>query len=175
MSDQAATNTQEKYEEYPRTHARMSWRDSYWVIALIALSIGVLSLATSMFLDWAIHDIVRRIYASDILEGVVAVVLSGAVLVRMQSRRRELLMRMQIIEDVNHHVQNALTVITLSSALLQDPELNAQMRDACDRIDWVLNDVLSQTLGAGDAKETPPKWRSGRRLGASKGRLTQGN
>ncbi len=110
MSDQAATNTQEKYEEYARTYARMSWRDSYWVIALIALSIGVLSIAASIFLDWTIHDIVRRIYASDILEGVVAVVLSGVVLVRMQSRRRELLMRMQIIEDVNHHVRNALTV-----------------------------------------------------------------
>jgi hypothetical protein len=80
----------------------MSWRNSYWVIALIALSKGMLTVAASIVLDWAIHDVARRVYASDILEGAAAAVLSGFVLIRMQSRGRELLMRIQIVEDVNH-------------------------------------------------------------------------
>ncbi len=100
MSDQATTGTQVHHaEDDAGTYTRMSWRNSYWIIALM---------------------------------------LSGSVLIRMQSHRRELLLRMQIIEDVNHHVRNALTAITLSSSLRHDPELNARVRDACDRIDWML-------------------------------------
>jgi hypothetical protein len=179
MSDQATTNKQERHaEEDAGTYARMSWRNSYWVIALIALWIGLLTIAASIALDWAIHDIVRRIYASDILEGAAAAVLSGFVLIRMQSHRRELLMRLQIVEDVNHHVRNALTAITLSSSLRQDPELNALVRDACDRIDWVLNDVLSRTISDRDSEATHPQWHSGWRLLTkvkSKRRATQGS
>jgi hypothetical protein len=165
MSAQASTSTQEQREQrHVAAHAPMSWKNSYWVIALLALSIGILSIAGSITLDWVIHGIVRPVFASDILEAAVAAAVSGAILVRMQARRRDLLVRMQIVEDVNHHVRNALTAITLSSSLRQDPELNAQVRDACDRIDWVLNDALSQTAGRRGSVAMQPEWRSGRRL-----------
>lgn len=143
---------------------RLSWRNSYWIIVLLALLIGILSVAGSFLLDWAIHDLVRPVYASDILEGGVAALVSGAVLVRMQSRRREMLVRMQIIEDVNHHVRNALTIITLSSAIRQDPELDTQVKDACNRIDWILNDAVSRTIGHSAPDPVQSGWRSGRRL-----------
>jgi hypothetical protein len=143
---------------------RLSWSSSYWVIALLAVLIGLLSVAGSIGLDWAIHGLVRPVYASDILEGAVAALVSGLVLVRMQSRRRELLIRMQIVEDVNHHVRNALTAITFSSALRQDPELNAQVKEACDRIDWVLNDALVKTAGGRGSEPIQAGWRSGRQM-----------
>ena len=165
MSHQTTTRTQEQpIKDGAAAYIHMSWKTSYWVIALIAISIGMLTIAASIALDWAIHDIVRRIYASDILVGAAAATLSGSVLIRLQSHRRDLLSRMQIIEDVNHHVRNALTAITLSSSLRQDPELNARVRDACDRIDWVLNHVLSQTSGVRGSKATHSRWHPGRRL-----------
>jgi hypothetical protein len=71
---------------------------------------------------------------------------------------------MQIVEDVNHHVRNALTAITLSAALREDAELNTLIRDASDRIDWVLSDVLSKTAIAGDLRSTHPQWNSGQLL-----------
>ena len=151
-------------EGFGAASMRLSWGNSYWVIALLATSIGLLSIAGSLAVDWAIHGMVRPVYASDILEGAVAALVSGVVLVRMQSRRRELLMRMQIVEDVNHHVRNALTAITLSSSLRQDPELNAKVKEACDRIDWVLNVALAQTVGGGSSEPIPSDWRSGRQL-----------
>jgi hypothetical protein len=164
-SAQAVTSTRaQREEEYAAPRTRLPWGSSYWIIALLALSIGMLAIMGSLALDWAIHDVVRPVFASDILEGAVAAVVSGAVLVRMQARRRELLIRMQIVEDVNHHVRNALTAITLSSSLRADPELDAQVRGACDRIDWVLNDALSQTMGGRGSKAAQPEWRSGRRL-----------
>lgn len=160
----ATSNHAQGEEEYLSRQRRLPWRSSYWVIAVLAVSIGVFAVTGSLTLDWAIHDVVRPMYASDILEGAVAALASGLVLVRMQARRRELLMRMQLVEDVNHHVRNALTAITLSSSLRPDPELHEQVRDACDRIDWVLNHALSQTVDSRGAKEAQSRWRSGRRL-----------
>jgi hypothetical protein len=154
----------QRNEEPVARSTRLSWRNSYWILIFLAVSIGLAAIVGSLGVDWAIHHVVRRVYASDILEGAVAAVVSGVVLVRMQARRRELLIRMQIVEDVNHHVRNALTAITLSSSLRADPELNAQVRDACDRIDWVLSDTLSQTVGGRGSKAAQARWRSGRRL-----------
>lgn len=144
--------------------ARLSWRNSYWVVLLTALIIGALTLGVSIALDWAIHGVLRRVYASDLLECVAAFTLSGIALLRLQQRRRELLVRMQIIEDVNHHVRNALTGITLSASLYDDAELNRRVKDACERIDWVLSEVLSQTVGAGEFDRSNPRWQPGRRL-----------
>jgi hypothetical protein len=87
MRDQAATSAQERHvEDDAATYTRMSWKGSYWVIVLVALSIGMLTIAASITtLDWAIHDIVRPIYASDMPEGAAAATLSGFVLIRMQA------------------------------------------------------------------------------------------
>ena len=141
-----------------------SWRNSYWFVILIGISIGVLAIGASFFLDWMTQHAMRPLYASDLLEGIAAGALSGTVLVRMQSRRRELLRRMQIVEDVNHHVRNALTAISLSASLREDSDLNVLVRDACDRVEWVLRDVLSQAVGTKDAELRHSSWSSGRQL-----------
>ena len=165
MSHPAAAKTAEKSDEVGEIGStRMSWRNSYWIVILTAISIGTLTILSSLILDWAMHGMVRRVYASDLLEWIAVAFFSGVVLVRMQARRRELLIRMQIVEDVNHHVRNALTSITLSAALREDAQLDARVRDACERIDWVLSDVLSQTVRASHLRKILPKWRSGRQL-----------
>lgn len=140
------------------------WTSSYWVVILVALLIGMLTILLSLTVDWVLHHEVRPLYASDFLEGVLAAILSGVALLRIQSRHRELLVRMQIVEDVNHHVRNALTGIVLSASLREDPDLNAQVREACARIDWVLSDVLSQSVHGNGHDGENPKWGSGRRL-----------
>ncbi len=146
----------------------ISWKSSYWVVVILALCIGTLTVASSIGLDWAMHSILRPVYASDLLEGIAATVLSGVALVRMQTRKRELIVRMQIVEDVNHHVRNALTAITLSASLQANPELNAQVREASDRIDWVLSNVLSHTVAARDSMQTNHRWRPGLQLDPSR-------
>ena len=141
-----------------------SRRSSYWFVVLIAIAIGVSTIGASLAVDWVAHGLARRVYASDLLVGLMAALSSGVALFRLQARRRELLTRMQIVEDVNHHVRNALTAITLSAALREDTELNTLIRDASDRIDWVLSDVLSKTAIAGGLRSTHPQWTSGRLL-----------
>jgi hypothetical protein len=142
----------------------MPWASSYWIVILVALCIGLSAILLSLTLDWILHHEVRPLYASDFLEGTMAALLSGAALLRIQSRRRELLVRMQIVEDVNHHVRNALTAIVFSASLHDDPELNARVTEACARIDWVLNDVLSQSVEAQAHDGQHPSWGPGRKL-----------
>jgi hypothetical protein len=141
-----------------------SWRSSYWFVVLVAIAIGVSTIGASLAVDWMAHGIVRRVYASDVLVGLTAATFSGTALLRMEARRRELLRRMQIIEDVNHHVRNALSAITLSAALHENRDLNALIRNASDRVDWVLSDVLSRTATAKDIPSTNSQWNSGRLL-----------
>jgi signal transduction histidine kinase len=142
----------------------LNWTSSDWVVILLAALIGLLSILLSVTLDWVLYHEVRRLYASDFVEGMLAAVLSGAALLRAQAKNRELLVRMQIVEDVNHHVRNALTGIVLSASLREDADLNARVREACARIDWVLSDVLSQSVNAGIHDGEHPQWRTGRRL-----------
>jgi hypothetical protein len=154
------------------TGVSASWRNSYWFVVLIAIAIGFSTIGASLAVDWAAHGIARRVYASDCLVGLTAALFSGVALFRVHVRRRELLVRMQIVEDVNHHVRNALAAITFLAALREDAELNALIRDASDRIDWVLSDVLSKSANAADLRSTRPQWTSGRRLTDTKHQTT---
>jgi hypothetical protein len=141
-----------------------TWSGSYWFVILLALIIGVTAVVASLGFDWFFHGLIRRVYASDVLEGITVAIFSGAALLKLQARRRELLVRMQVVEDVNHHVRNALTSVVLSASLREDEDLNALVKDACERIDWVLNDVLPQSIDAAELKNAHSDWTSGRQL-----------
>jgi hypothetical protein len=67
MGVQTTTDIETRYTQLgARVYTRMSWRHSYWVIALIAVLIGVLSIVANVAMDWAIHGVVRRVLPSDI-------------------------------------------------------------------------------------------------------------
>ena len=83
MSDQATTNKQERHvEDGAATYRRMSWRNSYWLVILIAVSTGVLTIAANVAMDWVIKGILRGMLPSDILDAAAAAALSGFVLIR---------------------------------------------------------------------------------------------
>lgn len=147
-----------------------------WLVLLLACAVGVLTLGASVAVDWFLHGrgvveewvLTERIhiYASDLLAAIVAALASGMAFLRVQVQRRELLARMQAIEDVNHHVRNALTAAVFASALHDDEDLQRHLRDATERIDWALREVLPQTLRPtrAGAQAGSPHWTQGRRL-----------
>ena len=136
-----------------------------WTI-LVALLIGILVTVSGISLDWILHDGRRQVFASDIGKGAVAAVVSGVALVRSQRRRKDLLARMQAIEDVNHHVRNALTAITYSAALQHDPALTKVIEDANQRIDWVLRVSLPQYANAEEehSSQVTNHWSQGAKM-----------
>lgn len=108
---------------------------------LIAALAGLLIGACGFFVDFFIHH-ARRLYASDFYTTIVAFLFAYTLLIYQARRREMLLRRMNIAAEVNHHIRNALTAIVYTAAVQGDPQLQAVIHDATDRIDWVLSTVL---------------------------------
>ncbi|HUN88310.1 MAG TPA: hypothetical protein VMU28_05940 [Terriglobales bacterium] len=63
-------------------------------------------------------------------------------LVRLhQERREQLRQRLEVIADMNHHVRNALQVISLTSHGKTKEEI-AAIRESVGRIQWALKELL---------------------------------
>ena len=103
---------------------------------LLGLMIGVCGFG----LDCLVHH-ASRIYASDLYTCIVATALSYLVLIYEKRRRMILARRMEIAAEVNHHIRNALTAIIFSASVENDKSLLI-LKDATERIDWVLTTVL---------------------------------
>lgn len=64
-------------------------------------------------------------------------------LVRMyQERRTKLRERVEVIAAMNHHVRNALQVISLSTHGKENKEEIAAIRESMNRIQWALRELL---------------------------------
>ena len=80
-----------------------------------------------------------------------AVVVGFLVFGYERHRLRQFMQRLQTIASMNHHVRNALQVIMYSSYVPSDQEQLARIRDAVERIEWALQEVLpNETLDNDD-------------------------
>lgn len=70
-----------------------------------------------------------------------------------RQRRLATLRRFQTIAKMNHHIRNSLQTILYQSYNM-DPEEAARLKDAVDRIQWVLDQVLPAVHD--DGKGKPP-------------------
>lgn len=49
-----------------------------------------------------------------------------------------------LVSDLNHHVRNALQVITYANATNADGRFSNEVRDSISRIDWALREILGE-------------------------------
>jgi|GEM_PF-359110 hypothetical protein len=56
--------------------------------------------------------------------------------------RQHALARLQVIAELNHHVRNALEVISLSAYITRDEEAIRRIMEGVNRIDWALREIL---------------------------------
>src|SRR5262249_8178041 len=70
-----------------------------------------------------------------------------------KEREAELRERVERIVEMNHHVRNALQVITYWSLAERDKKEVELIRQAVDRIEWALREVLPSGLG----QKMPPR------------------
>src|SRR6202451_4487582 len=110
-------------------------------VFISALLLGLMIGVCGFGLDCLVHH-ASRIYASDLYTCIVASVLSYLVLIYEKRRRMILARRMEIAAEVNHHIRNALTAIVFSASVENDPSLQLILKEATERIDWVLTTVL---------------------------------
>lgn len=119
-------------------------RGALTVIALLAvLACFILLEVVHYFLvpDW-------RLFGPNVVPDIVASLLIGLLISRVLNlaweRRLALLERLEMVGEMNHHIRNALEVIQLSAHQTHDPDAIARIREASNRIQWALNEILPQ-------------------------------
>ena len=83
---------------------------------------------------------------SNLLTGLVAGGLFWEAARRDRERREFVRDRLRTIADMNHHIRNALQVISLYSYRDQDEEAVSTLKQAVNRVEWALNEVLPGEL-----------------------------
>jgi signal transduction histidine kinase len=113
---------------------------------LIALFFAVLVLLCNAALDWFLlrhHDSpISLVEISDVVSALIAGVLFFKVAQYHRERQRALRQRLEIISEMNHHIRNALEVISLLAHTSKDQEHVQEVRESVDRITWALKEVL---------------------------------
>lgn len=128
--------------------------------AFVAIIVGVLAglgmLALQVSLDHALGHPQRTLLYSDIFMGAVTAFVTGLGLRHYQTHMRADRARMRMVAEMNHHVRNALTAISLSVYAKNDPQLEQTTREAIQRIDWALREVLPHPEGIVPPVPTKP-------------------
>jgi hypothetical protein len=112
-------------------------------LVLVALSFGcitaLLGAAVQIITSYYFTGTLISDFADDLIIGTVAGLL---VFFYERQRNRRLVERLRIIEEMNHHVRNALEVVSSSAYLQQDQELRTMLRESSERIEWALREIL---------------------------------
>lgn len=83
---------------------------------------------------------------SDAFAGIVAAVFATYGFYLQRQREAELRERVHHIVEMNHHVRNALQVIAYWSVADRDKKEMELIRQAVDRIEWALREILPRGL-----------------------------
>lgn len=82
--------------------------------------------------------------ASNIFAGVLTTLLIAGVLGNIVDRADEVRTRLEMIVEMNHHVRNALQLISYSAYQTHDQEAIAAMHQGSERIEWALRELLDR-------------------------------
>jgi hypothetical protein len=124
----------------------------YWPLRVRRIGLVVALFAVVIFVSGLLLDLllirierVSQLRAAAVLDGLFALVLAillYRVLVHERDRRKRIIERLEIIDEMNHHIRNALQVISFNA----HPESNefelVEMRRAMNRIQWALREIL---------------------------------
>jgi hypothetical protein len=127
------------------TYASIIRRALLWALVFLVIGVGGDYLAGRFGLE---HDL---LYLNDLVS---AIVIAALIVIYEYRRRKRIQERLEIIEQMNHHVRNALQLISLSPHAHQREENLALIQEAVDRIDWALREVLPGP-DAGGVGNTP--------------------
>lgn len=117
-----------------------------WKMIGITLLAGLVVFVIGAGLDWLLvreHESRRlTIEISDTLAAVVASALVFRLLQYEHERRRRLRQKLEVIAEMNHHIRNALQVISFSAASSGDQRQLEAIRESMKRIQWALREIL---------------------------------
>ncbi len=133
-------------------------RDSKFRQLLLCAGVVLLVCAVGYGFDHLLaRDGVTRtdiLIVSNALTGIVAGLLFYSLSNNERQRRHLISERLRTIAEMNHHIRNALQVITYASAAQNQTDSVDLIRSSVERIEWALREVLP---GHVTAPTAPPK------------------
>ena len=125
-----------------------SWR----FMAGAALGVAAVSFLVTELLRYLLVPDIGRIRERLLAEALTALIVGclTAKLVQITRERHRLIMaRMQVIAEMNHHIRNALSPVSLSLDATENEQLKTVISGAVDRIDWALREILPREIPLG--------------------------
>lgn len=118
------------------------------IALLVALVVGAIGFGFDMVLGREGVSRTDLLLLSNVLTGVVAAFLYHQLNRTDRERRLAVQQQLRTIAEMNHHIRNALQVITYAS--LQDRADSVELiRSSVERIEWSLREVLPGHVSAG--------------------------
>ncbi len=127
------------FETYPAKIVSYSAAGAVLAGVLMGFAMFLVQIA----IDRTIGTTRETLWYSDIFMGLVTALVTGLGLLHYRTHMAADRARMRMIAEMNHHVRNAMTAISLSVYAQNDPQLEKTTREAIQRIDWALREVLA--------------------------------
>ena len=131
-----------------RERSRMDPNSRRFVLG-VALGVGVVSFLATELMHYVLVPDLGRHQERLLAEGLSALIVSCLVakLASVTRQRHRLTVaRMQVIAEMNHHIRNALTPISLSADATENQQLIRAISEGVDRIDWALREILPREM-----------------------------
>jgi signal transduction histidine kinase len=115
---------------------------------LVPVAVGLASFVVTELMHYLLVPDLGRLWERLLAEGLSALVvalLTAGLMHQANKRREAALLRMQVIADMNHHIRNALSAISLSTDTIQSQQSIAVISQSVDRIEWALREVLPRS------------------------------
>jgi 4-amino-4-deoxy-L-arabinose transferase-like glycosyltransferase len=115
---------------------------SRWVVPLRSILTGF-----GIFFLGSLSDVWMQRHAGSSLIAIMDDALVGVgvgllVLLYERRQRQNIIRKLEVIRSMNHHVRNSLQVVSFAASAPRQEELAKQVRDAVERIEWALREVL---------------------------------
>jgi len=137
----------------PRDRRRSRLDTTSWRFMLgAAVGVGIASFLATEFMRYLLVPDIGRARERLLAEGFSALIVScltAKLFLISRERQRLTLARMQAIAEMNHHIRNALSPISLSLDATEDQQLKRLISESVDRIDWALREILPREMPLG--------------------------
>jgi hypothetical protein len=114
---------------------------SRWVAPLRSILAGFGIFFLGSLSDLWLHQHAGRLLIEIIDDALIGVGVGLLVLLYERRQRQNIIRKLEVIRLMNHHVRNSLQVISFAASVPQQEELG-NLRDAVERIEWALREVL---------------------------------
>ncbi len=116
-------------------------------LSLAAILVALAAFLSGLLLDFLLIHArgVSQLQAAAILDAVFAIVVAGLfylLAAHNRARRARVMERLETIDLMNHHIRNALQVISFNAHSQTNESDLAEIKRAMNRIQWALREIL---------------------------------